>query len=69
MLIKILFTALMVLCTVVGVVLVHFLPVESKSLKWNLHARFFCYYTPLIIDFVIIGLSSYPFRAGRGSFG
>ena len=61
MLIKILFTALMVLCTVVGVVLVHFLPVESKSLKWNLYARFFCYYTPLIIDFVIIGLSSYLF--------
>ncbi|MGN1444560.1 MAG: hypothetical protein ACI4XE_12010 [Acutalibacteraceae bacterium] len=61
MLIKILFTALMVLCTVVGVVLVHFLPVESKSLKWNLNARSNCYHILLAIDFVMIGLSCYLF--------
>lgn len=56
MLLKILFTALMVLCTAAGVILVHFLPVESKSLKWNLNARFYCYCIPLILDLVIIGL-------------
>lgn len=59
--IKILFTVLIALCTAVGVVLVHFLPIESKSLKWNLDARFYCYCIPLIIYSVIFVLSCYLF--------
>ncbi|MGN1194119.1 MAG: hypothetical protein ACI4SB_01400 [Acutalibacteraceae bacterium] len=61
MFVKILFTVLLILCTVTGVILVHFLPVENKSLKWNLNARCYCYYIPLIIDFVILCISLHLF--------
>ena len=59
--IKILLSVLVVLCTVTGVVLVHFLPFKNQTLTRILNARLYCYNLTILVNFILLAVAIHFF--------